>query len=314
MARQWIRNISLTIGDGAEEMDVSALRIRFNVRQADLQTPNWAEIIITNPSAATIDKIKKEYTKVTLEAGYEENAGIIFKGEILQKRSGRENPTDTFLTILATDGGQAHNYATVNKTLAAGHTFRDQVDACLEPLKALGVTIGYIADLGSAKMPRGRVLFGMCRDRLREIAQATNTSWSIQNGQFQMVKNNSYRPGDAIVVNSRTGMVGMPVQTLDGIEVRTLLNPMIQPGRRIKIDQASVQEAALSPGYTAAVQNSMIPSTATDGIYKVLVVGHSGDTRGNPYYTDIVCIRADGEGPLPLGLAARGIVLDPTEQ
>jgi len=314
MARQWIRYIKLTVGDDAEEMDMSALRIRFQVRQADLQTPNWAEITVTNPSEATIAKVKKEYTKVTLEAGYGEAAGIIFKGEILQKRSGRENPTDTYLTILATDGGQAHNYAVVNKTLAAGHTFRDQVDACLEPLKALGITVGYICDLPQAKMPRGAVLFGMARDRLRDVAQATNTSWSIQNGQFQMVKNNSYRPGDEIIVNSRTGMIGLPVQTLDGIEVRTLLNPMIQPGRRIRIDQGSIQDAPLAPGYTAAVANAMIPTKADDGVYKVLVVDHAGDSRGNPYYSDIICIRADGQGPLPASLAQRGIVLDPQEQ
>lgn len=313
MTQQWLRQVKLTIGDDAEELDLSALRIRFQVRQGDVQTPNWAEITVTNPAPNTVSKAKKEYTKVTLQAGYEGNFGTIFKGEIRQIRYGRENPTDTYLTILGTDGGQAHNYAVVNKTLAAGSTFRQQVDAALEPMKALGVTVGYIADLGSATMPRATVLFGMARDILRSIAQATNTSWSIQNGEFQMIKNGQYRPGDAIVVNSRTGMIGLPIQTLDGIEVRTLLNPQIQPGRRIKIDQSSVQQAALSPAYAAEVQNAMIPSTADDGLYRVLVVDHSGDTRGNPYYTDVICIRADGEGPLPAGLAQRGVVLDPSD-
>ncbi|MDQ0437947.1 hypothetical protein QO014_002339 [Kaistia dalseonensis] len=294
-------------------MDLSALRIRFQVRQGDLQTPNWAEITVTNPSPNTIAKAKKEYTKVALQAGYAENFGTIFEGEVRQIRSGRENPTDTYLTILATDGGKAHNYAVVNKTLAAGNTFRQQVDACLEPMKAMGVKVGYIADLGSAKMPRGTVLFGMARDCLRNIAQSTNTSWSIQNGTFQMIKNGSYAPGDAIVVNSRTGMIGLPTQTIDGIEVMMLLNPMVQPGRRIKIDQASIQQAALSPAYTAEVANSMIPSTADDGVYRVLVVDHAGDTRGNPYYTTVICIRADGQGVAPIGLASRGIVLDPSD-
>ena len=46
---------------------------------------------------------------------------------------------------------------------------------------------------------------------------------------------------------------------------------------------------------------------------RVLVVDHSGDTRGNPYYTNIACIRADGNTIKPLGLTARGIVIDPSD-
>ncbi|MCX5516240.1 hypothetical protein C3941_19815 [Kaistia algarum] len=311
MARQWIRKVKLTLGDGGEEMDLSALRIRFQVRQFDLQTPNWAEITVSNPAPNTVDKAKKEYTKVTLQAGYAENFATIFEGEIRQIRYGRENPTDTYLTILGTDGGRAHNYSVVNRTLAAGSTFRQQVDAALEPMKAMGIKVGYIADLGSAKMPRGVVLFGMARDILRNIAQATNTSWSIQNGEFQMIKNDESRPGDAIVVNSRTGMIGLPTQTLDGIEVRTLLNPQFKIGSIIQIDQASVQDAPLGPSIPDEVKNSMIPSTADDGFYKVYVVDHAGDSRGNPYFTDLVCIRADGKGIIPAAISQRGVVLDP---
>lgn len=309
MAQQWLRQVKLTIGDDAEELDLSALRIRFQVRQFDSQTPNWAEITVTNPAPNTVSKAKKEYTKVTLQAGYDGNVATIFEGEIRQIRYGRENPTDTYLTILGTDGGRAHNYATVSKTLAAGSTFRQQVDAALEPMKALGVTVGYIADLGSATMPRATVLFGMARDILRSIAQATNTSWSIQGGVFQMVKNDEYLPGDAIVVNSRTGMVGLPVQTLDGIEVRTLLNPQFKIGGIIKIDQSSIQDAPLSPSIPNAVQNNMIPSKADDGFYKIYVVDHSGDTRGNPYYSDLICVRADGKGQIPAAISERSVVL-----
>jgi hypothetical protein len=47
--------------------------------------------------------------------------------------------------------------------------------------------------------------------------------------------------------------------------------------------------------------------------YKVLIVNHVGDTRGGPWYSDLTCIRADGQGPMPLGLAARGIVVNPGE-
>ncbi|QIB36608.1 hypothetical protein G3A56_02320 [Rhizobium oryzihabitans] len=309
MAQQWLRYCKLTVAGGGDSVDLSQLRIRFQVTQHNLQSPNAADITITNLSDQTVKRIKGEGTEVTLEAGYEENPGLIFKGQIIQKRSGRENPVDTYLNIIAQGGDQAYNFATVSKTLAAGHSYRDQVLAVYEALKPFGITLGKIADLGDKKMPRARVMFGMARDILRTIAISTGTSWSIQNNELTVTKNNEPKEGGAIVLNSRTGLIGLPVQSIDGILVTCLLNPQIGPGSLIQIDQASVQEAKLSADYTAVVNNAMIPSTADDGFYKCLVVNHSGDTRGDPWYTQILCLRADGKGPIPLSIASQGIAL-----
>ncbi|MFG1417163.1 hypothetical protein V5F38_05035 [Xanthobacter sp. V0B-10] len=312
MTRQWIRRVNLTVGSSGSATDLSEMRIRFSVRQGDVATPNNAELIITNLSQATANKIKKEYNSIVLDAGYDGNVASIFEGEIVQVRIGRENPTDTYVNIIAKEGHLAFNYGFVRKSLAAGHTYKDQVDTCLEALKEHGITAGYIADLGMMKMPRGKVLFGMVRDQLRAICQATGASWSIQGKKLQIVKNDAYRPGDVIVLNSRTGLIGMPVQTLGGIEARCLLNPQIRPGRRIQIDQASIQEAAFTTNYQNA-QNYLIPETAVDGIYKVITVDHSGDTRGNPYYSDIVCVSASGK-IIPKSLSDRGVNVFPEDK
>lgn len=297
--RQWMRRCQLILGGSGGGLDVSNLRIRFAVKQADIQTPAHADIRIYNLSAETANQIQNEFDKVELKVGYKgTQLKTIFKGEIKQKRKGRENPVDTFSDILAVNSDKAYNYATVNKTLPAGSTYKDHVDEALKALKKFGVTEGYIADLGQHKHPRARVLFGMARDVLRTVAFATKTSWSIQNDVFQMVKNEDAAPGDTIVLNSRTGMVGLPVQTIDGIEVRCLLNPSIVPGRKVKIDESSIQQQRLNPAYGAEVANNMIPSLADDGVYKVLVVEHIGDTRGQPWYSELICLRADGKGGL----------------
>lgn len=309
MAQQWLRYCKLTVAGGGDSVDLSQLRIRFQVTQHNLQSPNVGDITISNLSDQTVKRIKGEGTEVTLEAGYEENPGLIFKGQIIQKRSGRENPVDTYLNIIAQGGDQAYNHAVVSKTLAAGHTYKDQVMTAYEALKPFGITLGKIADLGDKKMPRARVMFGMARDILRTIAISTGTSWSIQNNELTVTKNNEPKEGGAIVLNSRTGLIGLPIQSIDGILVTCLLNPQIGPGSLIQINQASVQEAKLSADYTAVVNNAMIPSTADDGFYKCLVVNHIGDTRGDPWYTQILCLRADGKGPIPLSIASQGIAL-----
>ena len=310
MTRQWIRDCRLTVGTSSGDvLDLSNLRIRFHVTQASIQVPNAADVVVYNLADATAQKFRKENLPLNLEAGYQEGSGIIFKGETIQTRTGRENPVDTYVGFVAKTADKAYNYAVVNKALAAGHTMRDQVDVAIEAMKPFGVTVGFIADLGSRKLPSGRSLFGMARDLLRDVATATGTTWSIQNNVLQMVKNDAAAPGDTIVLNSNTGMIGRPVQTIDGIIVRCLLNPRIKPDCKLQIDQKSINQAAFNPAYGAEVNNALLAKIADDGIYKALVVDHHGDTRGGPWYTDTTCIRF-GDA-IPISLAARGIPYGP---
>lgn len=310
MTRQWIREFGLQIEGENDTVDVSKLRGRFNVRYATVQTPNAAEIIVTNLKEETAQKIRKEGTRVTLTAGYQDGHAIIFKGEIIQKRVGRENPVDTYLAIVAQDGDRAYNFATVSKTLAAGSTFKDQVDVAVEAMKPYGVTPGYISDLGDRKMPRARTLFGMARDVLRDVAVSTGASWTVESGKLDIVKNRETKPGDVIVLNSQTGMIGRPVQTFDGVIARMLLNTTVKPNRLIKIDEASIDAATFSPNYTGALGNEILKTgIAADGLYKIIAVEHHGDTRGNPWYTEVVCHRADGQG-IQLNVANANITSD----
>lgn len=323
MSRQYKRSAQVTLGGSGGSIDIEAyeddvghpdaasLRVKFKVQHAELGVPQHADIWIYNLSDATEQKIQKEFQTVTLKAGYGGDNQIIFAGELIQKRSLRENPVDTVMALLAKDSERAINSAVLSQTLKSGNTYRDQVDACLKALEPFGVKEGFIADLGSKRMPKCRVMHGMVRDLLRQIGQATNTAWSIQGGKLQMVKNDGFIPGAPIILNSRTGLIGRPEQTIDGIIVRCLLNPRIRPGTKLKIDQSSINQAAFSPAYTAEVNNAMIPPLATDGLYKVLFVDEDGDTRGPPWYTVATCIKATG-GTIPLSLVPRGIT-DPTD-
>ena len=101
-------------------------------------------------------------------------------------------------------------------------------------------------------------------------------------------------------------MIGRPVQTFDGIVARMLLNTRVKPNGRIKIDQGSIDQASASTVYGDQVKANndfLAGMLATDGIYKIVVVEHHGDSRGNPWYTEVVCIRADGQGSIPLSVS-----------
>lgn len=308
--QQYLRTCKVTFGGTGKELDVSKLRVRFDVHQKELGIPHHVNIYISNLAEGTVRPLLDgEFKEVTLAAGYESAAGILFKGEILQVRNYRENVTDIVTHILATSAERARNFAIVNKSLAAGHTFRDRVDVAVEALKQYGVQVGHIDDLGSKKFPRGFACFGMAKDLLREVCQATNSSWHITNNTFNLVKNNSTLPGDTHVINAATGMVWLPEQTINGIVVRCLLNYKIRPSHKIKLDNRTILQAAYDPGYLGTTNNELFKSgglaLAGDGIYKALLVEHNGDTRGPNWYTEISCVKLiGGEAP---GLYSRAI-------
>ena len=274
--------------------------MRFDVRQKDVSTPNVATLSITNLADASTQPAFYSGKQVTLSVGYGQNLQTIFKGQIKQARNLREDTTDKVLVILATDGGDARNYAVVNKTLAAGHTHMDRAQVAIDALKKLGLTQGYIdtVALTKTKFNRGFAAFGNAKDLLRQLCGATGTSWSIQNGAVQILGNDKALPGGTIVLNGKTGLVGLPVQTIQGIEGQALCNPQIKVGGLIQIDQKSIQQAAVNTSYTGDAQNALLPEVATDGIYKLYVVEHQGDTRGNEYYTSFVGIK-NGSLPTP---------------
>lgn len=313
MTQQYLRRVSVTLeGSGGRigfennvEDDSAQFRIRFDIRQNNQQSPNIASVIISNLSESTALRAQKEFQKITVAAGYRGSEVTLFIGEIFQIRRGREDVTDTYLHIVAKSGNRATNFATVNKSLASGHTYRDRVNVAFDAMKQLGVSVGHIADLPTRKFPRGFVCFGAAQDLMREIAFATGTSWWVQNDRLQLMQNAKGLPGETIVLNSDTGLIGLPVQTIQGIEARCLLNGWIAPGSKVKIDEKSIQQYELNTSYLGEGQNALVPNISRDGTYLVYEVNHNGDTRGLNFYTEMVGIRTGDN--ISAALAQKGI-------
>lgn len=293
MSDQFLRKVGLVLISGSKGLDLSSMRIKFRTDQSDLTTPNNAIIRVYNLSDATAQEAQKEYQTVSLQAGYENgNYGVIFQGTIKQTRKGRESPTDTYLDILAADGDIEHNFGHVNKSIAAGAT---QKDILASVAQQMGLPQGYTPDLTPGALSRGKVMFGMGRDSLDDVAATTNTTWSIQNGQLQMVPLTSYVPGEAVVLNAQTGMIGLPQQTQGGIEIKALLNPKIKIASLVQIDSQSIQRAFLGGNLLFAEGRletlpGLLPTVTDDGFYRVYVAEYVGDSRGAEWYVNMTCL------------------------
>jgi hypothetical protein len=310
--QQWLRKISLVVAPtgGKPGMELSNLHVRFAITSTVTETPSTLTVRIWNVAPATRQFLKglptipagipagvsadPDAAKVILQAGYEGNFGIIFKGDLMQFRAGRESPADTYVDLLAADGDWGHTWGTINTTLAAGWTPKDVNERVKTALTAYGLTVSDLPDTVPQKAaPRAKVLFGRARDIQRDMGRGFRTDSYIRHGNVEWLPSSAYRPGDIIKVNSTTGMIGLPQQTNFGISVKMLLNPSVGPGSKLLIDDASIQRAQFTTTTSETAVNPFLQgnlSAENDGTYKVLAVSHEGDTRGNEWYTDAICM------------------------
>lgn len=291
--------VSKSNGD-QDALDLSEVHFRFSTSAQDVESPANAEIRLYNLSDSTIQLVRTEFDTVTLQAGYDANYGVIFRGTIKQFRTGRETPTDRYLDLLAADGDLAYNFATISKTLAAGWTHVQAMKEAANAMAAKGVSLGYIDEGGllggTVPNPRGKVLFGLPRVIMRQSAASVNASWSIENGRVNVVPLESYKPGEVVVLNAQTGLIGLPEQTVDGVRVRCLLNPRITTGSLVQIDNRSVNQTLQANPNAAPIPYNQwaglqqLATVAADGLYRVFVVEHEGDMRGQAWYSNLICL------------------------
>lgn len=302
MSTQYLRKAQLIVSPtlDAPGVDLSELHFKFAIKRGDLQTPNSADIRIYNLDEQTAKSIQEEKSQIILQAGYEglpgdsSNFGIIFTGFINQRRLGRESAVDTFVDIIADDGAFAYNFGVINTSLKAGSTTKDHVNAAAKAMEPYGVALGKTPEFTGTGLPRGKVMFGMARDVMRTAAMTSATNWSIQDGKITMVPLTSYNPGNAVVLNSATGLIGFPEQTFGGIRIRSLLNSNIKVNSIVQIDQKALQGIIYPLDLASATTaKSFTPSVNDDGLYNVIYAEHFGDTRGNEWYTDMVCLAVD---------------------
>lgn len=303
MAQQYIRYVSLVISNASGAgIELRDLALKFSVHHSSFSFPHTADIRIYNLSAATQNRIGTEFTQVSLLAGYIGNYGVIFKGSVKQVRKGRESALDTYTDIFAADGDEWHNQGVINTTVPSGYT-QDQVwQAITTATQPYNPTAPLTTEpTNQNPSPRGKVMYGPVRETVRDWSNTNQQLVTTDHGVIRALPLLAFKQGDAIVINSTTGMVGVPEQTQEGITITCLLNPAIEWGSRIQLDNADIAKnlySSVTDYDKQAVVGAypkppIFPDLANDGFYKALAVDHVGATRENAFYTQIIAIALD---------------------
>lgn len=301
---KYLRRVQLVLSSNPTKpaLDMSNMHFTFTTTQYILGTTgNTLQLRIFDLDEPTIGRIKSEFTDITLNAGYEDNPPTLFQGNIVQVRRGWDGDrSERYIDISAMDGDKQIAYNLIFAEIKAGSSYKQRWEAIAN---ALGVPLDYnkfptpdqLPKEVLNQKPRGLTLAGNASDAARDEAMHMMCNWSIQQGKLVVVPYKGYLSGTPVEINGANGMIGWPEQTDDGIHLQTLIDARLQVHTLIKINQADVLEAQLDMTLSKEAMEANMPGigralVSTDGLYYVVEVTHSGDTRGNEWYSDILCV------------------------
>lgn len=272
---QWDRKYRVLVvsKSGGAALDVSSLRCTFRIEKNMDEEPNYSQVTIYNLAPDTERAILTEGDSVIIEAGYYNDAyGLIFNGEIIQHIRGKEDSVTKHLTLVCQDGDHLLTSAFVAMTLAKGATHDDVVNNCLD-----GYSAGKL-DLVNSGLPRAKILFGLCRDYLHQVAVSDDASFYVEDGLVNIAAA-AFEADTGVDLRPDTGLIGTPQQTDFGIMGQCLLNPRMKLNSMIHIDSEWIVANQATVGNT-------ITTLPTSGNYRLNKLVYEGDTRGDPWYVN----------------------------
>jgi hypothetical protein len=242
------------------------LRIEFTVVKSIMGDPNMTHLVITNLTKESRNVLSTQGVTIQLEGGYLESdvpIQTLSLGALSRAiPSVREGPTiRTFFT--AFDGVSAISEALYIKTYAGQFQVADVVRDAAQTFP--GIQVGDIQVSGTLG-PKGVSWAGKTSDFLDILARHYGFSWSIQNGVFQAITDNTSNTKTYTIsyktknLHNASPIIDNELQIVKGIEIKATLDGRIIPGDQVNL----VSEV----------------NPELNGVYIVSRVTHVGDTHG----------------------------------
>jgi len=282
VAKQFKRKYELILLGEENIKAITDLRIVFEVSKSLRSYPNLAKIDVFNPNGDTIALVDNDNPIVILNAGYDGNMGLIFKGRLRNSFVNRISE-DRILTLYAGDGQREWENTIINKTYSSNFKLKELVTDIVSTFLESGeLTLGTLQDMEDREADKlmGVSLSGSTKDVMDKIADDYGLIWSIQDNEIVVMDADApIEFTEAVLINQNTGMIGSPTLTEIGADVTTLLNPDLLPNIAFKIESVSTTIALTN------LQFRSLRRTTAEGIYRAFEVIFNGDTHGNNWYS-----------------------------
>ena len=265
--------------DGENAKRLEGLNVRFSVSKFRGQIQGKARISICNLAAEDIEYLTtymspwveiQKRKKIQLFAGYEGKVGLLFTGDILKAIP--TTPPDIWLHCDAL-GGYYNNLITASFTMNGPIAL---ADICKTVSEKLGVAF---VNEASENVATYKI------DSFSHTGGLTNAVKKINDlgigcvwvdGETMYLADNEPKKDSSKQVRlltEQSGLIGIPEPGPIGLNATMLLDPSIKLGEPVE------------------VRSVRMPSI--NGLYWPYEVEHTGELRGNDWYTKIKCKRFD---------------------
>lgn len=270
--------------DGSDGIDVTGLRIEFNVKRTSTSEPNTATVKVYNLSEWSRGHIKAKDQAVVVNAGYQDLIERVCSGVIKRVEHRREGLVDIVTEMEIKDGGRDLLEPEFRRSYGRGTSRRTIIENILSAMPY--TSKGRLAASGISGVTGGKLsLSTTCKLALDRLARAWDFEWSIQDGALQILDSDgTLEPQElAIVIGADSGLISIPSKTgqegprksgsrarkqRPGAKFRTLLMPSMRPGRYV-----------------------LLRSEFVTGAFKVQSVEHNGDTHSGDWSTDVEAVQ-----------------------
>ena len=279
-----------------EDADGRLLALDFETKMTRSKEPNQGVFNLYNLSASTRQEIETDAIAVRCYAGYDGDAKLIYKGDLVFVNSIMQ-PAEWVTTLHCGDGFASFTKSITSKTYASGTDKQVILDQIASDMN---LVVKATKDAIGGALTGTLSIDGKSKDQLDVLTKDNGAEWSIQDGELNLTKIG--RPIDdiAIVLRADTGLLEHPTVTDKGVNIKAQLNPDIRPGKLIKLEPIAVQvqpttarEEPKTPPKKA--KEIFIPERGRDyaGVYLCQTVQFIGNNYGGPFDVMIEAIRYD---------------------
>ena len=280
--------VIIDVGNG-KALDVSDLRCSFEIIKSSYFNAQQSIVTIYNLNPSDENLLIQEGQRIIIEAGYAGSQyGKIFEGNVIQPLRSKENGVDYKLTLVSMDSDRYITYGLVGVAMSAKQSSRDAIKACAS--RANYPTKTNVITTSSIKYPRGKVMFGSPTTYLNQLAKSENAQYYNEDGSINIVAAKDLSSNEIFSFGPDSGLIGTPTQSQYGITCKVLLNPRLKVNSLFHIDNKKIENFRYTMGQAVRPLDS-------EGIYRVIKMTHSGDTRGQDWFTEIEAISQAGMLP-----------------
>ena len=228
------------------------LRIVFDIEKTIDPSTNRGVITIHNLAETTETLVYERAREVKLTAGYPETTALIFDGfteRIERVRQDLSRQTIIKLTDSVRkgsgDGGSPPTLSGwTHRTFWGVQSVRDIFTSIVSDLE---LNPGPLDAIPPSATENNWAFSGPASAALNRLLAKVNCSWFEDDGLIRVNKisvsqgDNTVQPdGPTIMVNRETGLIDRPINTDEGAEVLTLLNPAVVIGCQIELESESL--------------------------------------------------------------------------